>query len=312
METPMAAKSATPSIQRRFSSVRDLLEQNCEAKDREQLGSMLEAILDIRSAKEELEQLLQARCHEWLGPAALAVLIEASVRVKVKSSGIEEAIVAILRSPDPPPQAAAVAAQRLRTVHVADLGLRKELSQRLRALIDRWRAEPRWAGYAFFALPSVPFLYPDDSAGWTAQLIAQENARLAEAAAWGILGWATGASRSRTFDDLVAGKFAQAMIARFERETRNECDEPELVAALVWVLGATATSAQLERAAKIVATSFQRQDWGADDAAVMAGRLLYRRLGSLAQVLIGEDLGGRGSDVYMAFERALAAEPLVR
>ena len=117
-------------------------------------------------------------------------------------------------------------------------------------------------------------------------------------------------SDSLKVKDLIL--LTDALLERINRESNPLQPEAQLIATLVWALGATAPEPYLEKVAKVLARSFRNPIWTEDAAAVRAGRLLYARFRGAALELMANELGGIKSDMWHKYEIAVVRPALIR
>lgn len=290
------------------TSFRELLERYKDADDVETLGDFVAALIDANPVS-ELKDWLSRDFRDWIveGRIALASILEASVQL-----GIPEAqypIYEVLRSSSVHAQVASVAAQRIRMLPVPETAEVKGLWQILRSFIESWARHPETEQYAILALPSVAYIALDDAAEWLSELIANGPPRLAEAAALGMID-----ARRRRSDQSVEDslpRVTKSLLHRWDSETSSATRDQQLVAALVWSLGATATAPHLERIVEVIVESFQRPTWAEDAAAVRAGRMLYARFKGRAMTLVANELGGVEAEAWQKFQLAVLRPALV-
>jgi hypothetical protein len=287
----------------------DLLEKYKDVNDLETLGSFASALIDANPVS-ELAHWLSRDFREWMleGRVSLASIVEASVQLGIPE--VRLPIYEILRSSSVHPQVASVAAQRVRMLPVPDRAERKELWKSLRSRIDSWAKNAETEQYAILALPSVPYVSLDDAAEWLSELISNGRPRMAEAAVLGMIDSSKRASDQPREESLT--QLTKSLLRRLEVERKSDVRDNQLIAALVWSLGATTTMSYLESVVKVIVESFQRPIWTEDAAAVRAGRMLYARFQGRAMILVANQLGGIEADDWEKFQIAVLRPALVR
>jgi hypothetical protein len=262
------------------SYLTDFLARHHDDSD-EKLGEIVDALLDY-NRPDELRVWLNQNLEHWLAHrvVALAAIIEAAVRLSPPALG-HGLVCRVLRYKYPHPLVASVAAQRIRLLHIENRNLRGRIWKAVRGWIDLWAQDSKMQEHAVMALPSVPYVAGKEAVSWLSQLIGRGPDRIAWGAALAALDWASGnCTETEPMDEESARVLSDAILDRLRNERTRPSDKADAWAELVptLVLGATATTAQLPKVARVLAEAFGHANGIEDAAAVRAGKMLVRQL----------------------------------
>lgn len=276
----------------------------------EELGQVVEVLIR-HNRSDEVRAWLNQNLDRWLAERApaLAAVIEAAVRLSPPALE-HDLVYRLLSYKNPHPLVVSVAAQRIRLLQIEKSNLREKIWQALKGWIDIWAQDSHMQEHAVMALPSVPYVAGKEAVSWLSELIGTGPDRIAWGAALAALDWASGnCTETERMDEESGRVLSDAILDRLTKERTRSSDKAEgwaeLAPTLVWVLGATATTAQLPRVARVLAEAFDRANGIEDAAAVRAGKMLVRQLRDEAsRALIAAF--ARDSSLFVRFWTAIA------
>ena len=262
------------------------------------IGELITRSRSDGAARRVLEDWLiqQARSGEWMVASvpALAAMLEAAVLLQMAEA--VPLLCAVLEYANAERRTAVVAAQRLRLLPSPDEAMRAQLFVALKKRIEVWESAPETEVDAVLALPSVPYVLPEEQVPWLCCRLQSGSAPVARALALGILDWRTGAVRRPPpqISDGTVAALAEAALTRLEAERERgalDSKSQDAVETLVWVLGALVTTGLEMRIATVLVRAFLRPAGLERAASLQGGSLFLRSTGDRGRAALCEAFG---------------------
>jgi hypothetical protein len=266
-------------------SVGSILRDAQERGPQLSLPNVVRALVKRCNSEEGRLRLDEWMCNKamakWANELLLAAAMEAGAQLDVASAlGV---MIATLANSSAHETAVVVAAQRLRLFPVEPRDTRDRVFRSLLGRIDVWEKAEELHENAVLAIPSLPWVGGNQATAWLTERVRTAPVAIAWSASQATLDWASGADgRFEPMEDAAR----HALLATTIDRCRSVGEQPpgearfDLRASLVWLLGALATPERLEEVASLLAGAFERAHGLEDAAALRAGRLIARRLGT--------------------------------
>jgi len=228
-----------------------------------------------------LEKWIRTEGFSWaaLRRPALGAVIEAAASLSLNDT--DRLIEYVLANPESPLLSAAVAAQRARRVYIDGQQRRSDVARHIVGWIEKWQhSAPLQAALAF---PSIPELCGYNAADLIASSIIQSTSLVAWGAVTGLHDWLRKSrdripqEHSSVFFDTILTRLEDEQMASSFHIRSDGTIEPDLVAALVLLLGQVASEQHLTAAARIIFQAFVAPKRSEDAAAITAGQALVGR-----------------------------------
>jgi hypothetical protein len=265
----------------RHSPVASLLAVSSTASENRHLGRIADQLVDLCNG----DRQSQNDFCDWLdhiGPSwaqseriALAAVLEAACRLGLIAA--TPLITWALENDRAPHVVSIVAAQRCRLLLAISPPLRARIQDALLRRFDEWQSSETRAAAA--ALPSVPYMGTSRRVlDWLLDKIREAHGEIVWAAVMALLDWACDTIPDATsLDDQSRSETLKIIRTRYDQEEMNAAPDTKLLAGLVWLMGAVATTSTLTEVAKTVVHAFIHPIGEEDAGALRAGRLLIVR-----------------------------------
>ncbi len=263
------------------STISTLLRSAIDQTDARDLGKLSHDLVSQcadATARKAFDKWLSTEADGWVKARrpALAAVIEAAAML-----GIPEALpilIAVLKDDEANTSTLSIAAQRIRLFNVPNEQDSAEIGGILARRIEGWLSSNSTNEVALRAIPSAVRYLIQTRLDWVVHHIAGADNKVSWATAQGILDIAGG--QTLALEGTISDTLFDACFARiqpFLSETAaEEVPQPDLVATLLWALGAVCTEQNIERTATLIVQVFDRPRALRAAAAVKAGRLVIQ------------------------------------